>query len=150
MRVIPWVILALGVAVSVTLVWRNRTEPDAPMRPRTIVGPITWQGQAIPRREWIVPAFIPKGDVTLLSGNGGIGKSLAVMMLLTAAATGKTWFGQTVMPCKAFGLFCEDSGAELARRQDAINRHFGIEFGDLESLQWDVGHGHDRRVVMGL
>jgi len=60
--------------------------------------------------------------VTLLSGDGGIGKSLLAQQLLTACALGQDWLGLRTLPCPGFGLFCEDDADELRRRQEAICR----------------------------
>ncbi len=60
------------------------------------------------------------------------------------STTGKNWLGQRTEPCKAIGVFCEDDKDELHRRQDAINRHCGVGFTDLENMQWccRVGEGN--------
>jgi hypothetical protein len=43
---------------------------------RHIINPADWEGLPVPPREWIVPGYIPHKTVTLLSGDGSIGKSL--------------------------------------------------------------------------
>jgi len=54
------------------------------------IDPLALAGKPIPARRWAVRDWIPHGTVTMLSGNGGVGKSLLTMQLLTAAAIGKT------------------------------------------------------------
>jgi RecA-family ATPase len=61
-------------------------------------------------------------------GDGGTGKSLLMQQLLTACATGSTFLGHPVTPCKVFAVFCEDDGDELGRRQAAINKASGVDF----------------------
>jgi len=100
-----------------------------------IIDPIRWQGQPIPPRRWIVEGLVPHGSVTMLGGDGGLGKSLLTMQLLTAAATGRFWLGETVMPCRALGVFCEDEADELHRRMADILDANGLAFADLEDLQ---------------
>lgn len=107
------------------------------------VDPLRLMGKPVPARRWTVRDWIPHGAVTLLGGDGGVGKSLLAMMLLTAAATGKAWLGQETMPCRTLGVFCEDDADELHRRQVSINEHYGIEFGDLENLLWASRVGED-------
>ncbi len=58
------------------------------------------------------PARIPEGHVTVLSGHGGVGKSLAAMMLLVGMATGRPVFGVPTKRCKV-ALFSGEDGAEL-------------------------------------
>ena len=115
----------------------------------SLTDPLTLQGRTVPEREWAVTDWIPWEQVTMLNGDGGIGKSLLALQLLTAAAIGKPWLGLETRPCKAIGFFCEDSDEEIWRRQVAINRHYGIEFGDLENLKWKSFVGTDA-MLMGF
>ena len=55
--------------------------------PGQIVDPSLWVGYDIPKREWLIENLIPHGTVTLLSGDGGFGKSLLMQQLCTAVAT---------------------------------------------------------------
>ncbi len=107
------------------------------------IDPLGLADKPIPARRWMVRDWIPHGAVTLLGGDGGVGKSLLAMQLLTAAAIGKSWLGQETMPCRVLGVFCEDDADELHRRQHDINRHYGIEFGDLENMMWASRVGDD-------
>jgi RecA-family ATPase len=100
-----------------------------------IIEPITWQGQPIPERRWLVAGLVPLGNVTLLSGDGGIGKSLLVQQLATACAVKAKWLDIPTMPCRALYITCEDDRDELHRRQADIVKHYGAELGDLEALQ---------------
>jgi len=107
------------------------------------VDPITLDGKPVPSRRWLVAEWLPHGEVTLLAGDGGVGKSLLAMQLLTCAATGKDWLGQRTEPCKAIGIFCEDDADELHRRQDAINRHYDVGFADLQNILWCCRKGQE-------
>ena len=107
------------------------------------IDPLALDGKAIPPRRWLVDGWIPMGAVTMLAGDGGVGKSLLAMQLATACAIGQPWLGQHTMACKALGLWCEDDSDELQRRQDSINRHYGVGFGDLENLTWVSRPGAD-------
>lgn len=91
------------------------------------------EGVPIPERRWLVRDWIPEGQVTMVYGDGGVGKTLAVQQLMTAAALGRGWLGLPVTPCKVFGLFCEDDEEELHRRQALINQSYDCSFADLES-----------------
>ena len=86
-----------------------------------VVDPITLQGKPIPERPWIVPGWVPDLQVTMLGGDGGVGKSLLAQQLLTSCAVGQTWLGLEAKPCKALGVFCEDDADEIHRRQFHIN-----------------------------
>jgi RecA-family ATPase len=105
------------------------------LQPYVEILPSEWKGPP-PEREWIVEGVFPAGTVAMLSGDGGVGKSLLLQMLLTAAATGKSWLGLPTKPCRAYGFFCEDDEDELWRRQDQINQHYGVASDDLVDLTY--------------
>jgi putative DNA primase/helicase len=87
-----------------------------------------------PPREWIIRDWLPKGYVTALYGDGGVGKSLLAQQLMTALATGKPWLGMPIKPRRVYALMCEDDANELWRRQYAINKHYGITMKQLTRL----------------
>ena len=100
-----------------------------------ILDPITWQDKPVPERRWLVADMIPLCNVTMLSGDGGVGKSIVALLLMVACALGRQWLGKQTKPCKVFGLFAEDDEDELHRRLGDIARHYDAELGDLEHLQ---------------
>ncbi|MBE0529602.1 MAG: AAA family ATPase [Rhodospirillales bacterium] len=108
-----------------------------------VIDPVSLQGARVPVMEWVVPQWVPLGTVTLLGGDGGVGKSLLAQQLVTACARGLPWLGLPVRRCRALGIFCEDSGDELHRRQARINAAYGIDFADLGDCLWASRVGHD-------
>lgn len=110
-----------------------------------IIDPVRWAGKPIPTPKWLVEGWIPLRSVTMLSGDGGTGKSLLALQLLAAAAGRTSWLGLPVMPVKSFGIACEDDEDELHRRLADIAESMGIDFGDLENLQLTsrVGMGNE-------
>ena len=68
--------------------------------------------------EWILPGWIPKGKVTLCSGNGGTAKSLCWLQYAYSLAAGVPVMGIPStgrIPC--IFVSCEDDMDELIRRQ---------------------------------
>ena len=116
------------------LITKEEAEARARHAESGIVCVHTLQGKPIPERQWLVPNLIPRGAVTLLSGDGGTGKSLLAMQLMSAGALGLPWVGIDVPRFTALGLFCEDDIEELHRRQAAINEAAGRSFADLAGL----------------
>ena len=121
--------------------WQQRdAAPIGQFRP---FSPSDWQGKAAPALDWIVEGCFLRGTVAMLSGDGGLGKSLLMQQLCTAAATGRSWLGLRTKQCRAFALFCEDDAHELHRRQMRINAHYGIESGDLTEVMYASRAGED-------
>ncbi|KQT78094.1 hypothetical protein ASG59_08825 [Methylobacterium sp. Leaf466] len=55
--------------------------------------PVDWEGVPEKPAEWLLKGWIPHGHVSLLYGDGGIGKTLAAQQLATAMAAGKDFLG---------------------------------------------------------
>lgn len=91
-------------------------------------------GKAVPPREWLAPDLIPAGTVTLLSGDGGTGKSLVALQLAAACALGGKWLGRVVTAGQALFVSAEDDEAELHRRLWDVVQAEGAELADLDQL----------------
>lgn len=89
-----------------------------------------WQALP-PERNWVIKEWLPKGYVTAIYGDGGVGKSLLSQQLMTAVATGSPWLNLPIQQAKVYALLCEDDEQELWRRQHAINSYFDVEMSDL-------------------
>jgi RecA-family ATPase len=88
----------------------------------------------VPERLWHVEDMIPARTVTMLGGDGGVGKSLVALQLAAATATGRPWLGRK---CAAGGvvlLSAEDDEDELHRRLAAIGESEGLSLADLDRL----------------
>jgi RecA-family ATPase len=117
---------------------------DAPEpSPMWTINPVQWEGQPVPRREWIVDQWLPVEGVTINFGNGGSGKTQLMMQSQTSCAVSRPWIGMPVVACPSYGLYCEDSAQELHRRQEAINDHLRIRYADLGAVRYASGLGYD-------
>lgn len=96
-----------------------------------VVIPAKWQGKPIPKREWYVQDLIPDRNVTLLSGDGGLGKSLAAVQIGIAGVLGAEVFGITPSPGGCFYLGAEDDADEFQRRMADVLAHYRCGFEDL-------------------
>lgn len=106
----------------------GNTGARAGLRPIDIA--TAWRGEPKPR-PWLVQDLVPLRNVTLLAGDGGVGKTLLAQQLATATAIGADWLGLPVTAGKALCILCEDETDELHRRQAAINEAFGCSMADL-------------------
>jgi RecA-family ATPase len=72
--------------------------------------------------------------VTLLSGEGGIGKSILILQLACAHVLERDWFGSLPEPGPVIYLNAEDDERELHYRLEAIRVHLGTTFAALSEL----------------
>ena len=94
-----------------------------------------FDGLAVPRREWIIDGLVPDSVVTMLSGDGGTGKSLLALQLAAAVATGRAWIGRKPDRAgPAMVLSAEDDSAELHRRLADIAAAEDLSLADLAPL----------------
>ena len=81
--------------------------------------------------KFAIERFAPVGEVTLLSGPGGAGKSLLGQQLATAAAAGKPCLGLQILPGPALYLTCEDDPETLHWRQSKICSALDVDMAQL-------------------
>lgn len=91
-------------------------------------------GRPVPERQWLVEGMVPQKTVTLFSGDGGTGKSLAALQLSVSAATGRAWLNMPVPKGRALFPSAEDDDDELHIRLDTIRRQMRLEWSDLAGL----------------
>jgi len=65
--------------------WHTRDDPPLPTL--EIVNAQSLAGKEPPSREWLIQGLIPAREITMLSGDGGTGKSLLALQLAVAVAT---------------------------------------------------------------
>jgi RecA-family ATPase len=108
---------------------------EAPPTFARILNPAHWEGVLVPQRKWIVPNYIPDEAVTLLSGDGGLGKSILGLQLGAARSLARDWIGLLPEPGRTLVLSAEDDADEMHRRLDAIRQSYGASWADLSDLR---------------
>src|SRR5262245_29656526 len=64
--------------------------------------------EPVPLRQWLVDGLVPMDNVTQISGDGGLGKSLLLLQLMVSTALDRPWINRRVMnPGRVVGLMCE-------------------------------------------
>lgn len=109
---------------------RAKKEPPAPeLLP--LINIRAWQGIEPRPREWLVTERIPARNVTLLTGQGGVGKTLLMQQLAAATVLARDWIG--VVPERGPVLFitAEDDEDELHFRFHRIAQKYGTDFEEL-------------------
>jgi AAA domain len=110
----------------------QKTKTNDP--PLPFINIAAWNNQPVPERQWTVKDRIPANNVTLLSGEGSIGKSILSLQLSTAVVLGRDWLGALPEPGSALVLACEDDANELWRRLDLIFKHYGAAYTEFKNL----------------
>lgn len=96
-----------------------------------VVNPAIWQGQPVPDREWFIEGLIPHRQVTILAGDGGVGKSLLALQFGAASALGVATAGYAPTPGRVLYLGAEDEESEFHRRLADIVRGHERQLSDL-------------------
>jgi RecA-family ATPase len=100
-------------------------EKSGPWESRVTVVPQDWYTNPAPPRRWLLrdarndgEGVYPLGKVGLLVAEGGAGKTMLVVQLALAVATGTAWFGtfDTPNPGKVLILLGEEDAEEVHRR----------------------------------
>ncbi len=97
--------------------------PDGPVVALPARTPLNWATLATktpPRREWVIDGWLPAGEVTLLSGPGGTGKTGVCQALGSCVALGSDYLDAVPHARKVLMWAAEDDDNELWRRQTAI------------------------------
>lgn len=83
------------------------------------------------QREWAVPGCILKRQVTMLYGEGAIGKSILALQLAGATVLAREWLGCKPEPGPVIYLGAEDDEDELRLRLHDIAAHFDEPMSEL-------------------
>jgi RecA-family ATPase len=102
---------------------------DAPIRFLSIAD---WDSTPPPPREWAVQDYIPLKQPTLLSGDGGTGKTILLLQLCVATTLGQDWIGLTPRQGPAIYFGTEDDSDELHRRLHCIMAHHNEIFATVK------------------
>src|SRR5216683_1865991 len=91
-----------------------------------------WQGRDPPDIVFTIADLVPQGMVTLLTSQGGAGKTLLLQMAGTVvAAGGMAFLGKGASTGGAAGVFAEDPESVLHVRQPRINEFLAIDYGRI-------------------
>lgn len=126
---------------------RTFPDSDAPeARPLPVLRTIaasSLAGRPVPERPWFVRDLIPDRAVTMLSGDGGAGKSLLATQLGVASATATGWAGALPEPGPVAYLSAEDEEDEVHRRLADITAAAGLSLEDLSNFHLVPQAGKD-------
>lgn len=105
--------------------------PPAPLQ---TISAASLAGREVPVREFLVDGMIPLRTPCLLSGDGGVGKTLAALQMAISVSTGTSWFGKEVTQGPCIFITAEDEMDEVHRRLFDICEGERIDIADLADL----------------
>lgn len=119
--------------------------------PRRLILPASaLAGLPVPPRAWHVPDYMPASTVTLLTGDGGLGKSELATQLGVATVLGRPWMGRTPRQGPVLYLSSEDDRDELHRRAEAAAMFYGATLDQLDDLHlWPLADEEPLLAVAG-
>jgi RecA-family ATPase len=109
--------------------YRGEETPDRPVPELPVISADALADKEVPPRSWLVRDMIPDRTVTMVSGDGAVGKSLLALQLAVAVAMGaREWVGTLPEAGSVLFVSAEDDIDELHRRLDAIARADGMAY----------------------
>jgi RecA-family ATPase len=114
------------------------TVTDVPVKSQTAEAPLcfvkieNWLEHDPPRRDWAVPNRFPLRNVSLLSGEGSIGKTIVLMQLAAAHVLGRGWLDTLPESGDAIYLNAEDEQDEMHRRFVDIARLYDASLAEFK------------------
>ena len=108
-------------------------DKDPPILPSISCGDVArWRGIEPPELVFTVQDLVPQGMVTLLTGEGGAGKTLLMQTIGTAiAAASGSVLGKASVSGTAAGVFAEDPEGVLHIRQPRINAALLVDYDSI-------------------
>jgi RecA-family ATPase len=113
------------------------SSPSAPPKssetPLCFVKISSWLEHDPPPRDWGVPDRFPLRNVSLLSGEGSVGKTILLMQLAAAHVLGRSWLDTLPEIGPAIFLNAEDEEGELHRRFVDIAKLYDVSLAELKN-----------------
>jgi len=103
--------------------------------PLTVIDASTLHGKPVPARQYHVGGVIPARNVSLLTGEGGTGKSLLALQLAASTALSTGWLGFEVTAGRVLYLSAEDETDEIHRRLVDIVGSYRRDLAELKGLR---------------
>ena len=94
--------------------------------------------QLPPAPSFIWDGYVPRKEVTLFAGHGGVGKSWIALMLAVSGALGRPLFEREIKRCKTIFVSLEDDSDVVRYRLSVICLKWGVSTSSLDGWLWVV------------
>lgn len=135
-----------------TCFWRERARDGKRENPDRLIGKIfaqqhpvdeldnalrsidvsDWAGKPTPKRDWLLEPWIVMRKVTILFGDGGVGKGTFAQQLCVAVACDLPFLGMLPKPGRVYAFLAEDEEEDTHISMAAIADHYGVDFDQLQ------------------
>ncbi|MBR1151932.1 AAA family ATPase [Bradyrhizobium sp. JYMT SZCCT0428] len=110
---------------------------DQSAAPLSLICPAAWRGVPLEEMRWLATNRIPAADATILSADGGSGKTTAALQLAVAVERDLgDWLGTTCMSGPVIFFSGEEPEQEMRRRLDRVARRRGLDPAEIENLHF--------------
>ena len=110
---------------------------DKPLEPLRLICPSAWRDVPLEPMRWLATHRIPAGDATILSGDGGGGKTTVALQLAVSVERGLgDWLGTTCEAGSVIFFSAEEPDHEMRRRLDRVARKRGFEPNEIAGLHF--------------
>jgi RecA-family ATPase len=115
----------------------RETTAETSLAALSLICPPAWRDIPLEPMRWLATNRIPAGDVTILSGDGGGGKTTVALQLAVAVERGLgDWLGTVTESGPVIFFSGEEPEPEMRRRLHRVARKRGLEPADLEDLHF--------------
>jgi RecA-family ATPase len=105
--------------------------------PLALICPPAWRDVPLEPMRWLAARRIPAADATILSGDGGGGKTTVALQLAVSVERGLgDWLGTTCESGAVIFFSGEEPEHEMRRRLDLVARKRGCEPADINGLHF--------------
>jgi RecA-family ATPase len=109
--------------------------PPSDQSPLALITPNQWKDVALEPMRWLATQRVPADDVSILSGDGGNGKTTVALQLgVSVAHNLGDWLGTTTLSGPVIFFSAEEPESEMRRRLGWVARQRGINRDEIEQL----------------